>query len=85
MVRDFRAGAKPDVIKAAHVVEEFAQARRSGRPSRQAIVESNRQKLRGTGPALAVQDVEGIAHVGEEIVARSEATVLVEAIVVSLE
>src|ERR1700683_1083368 len=79
---DIGACAEPDVVETAHVFEEPDQALAAAGAADQAVVQADGKEFRRTAFALAIEHVEGIAHVGEEVVAGGKAAVLVEAIVV---
>ena len=82
MVGDIDAAAEPDAVEPAHVLQEPDQPHGAAWPADQSIVQADGQELRRSLLALVVEQVEGVAHVGEEVVGGGEAAVLVEAVVV---
>ena len=78
------AGAKPDVVETPHVFEQPDQALATARPADQSVMQADRKQLWRTALALAIENIECIAHVGEKIFAGGEAAVFVEAVVVRL-
>src|SRR4051794_31946737 len=63
----------PDALVARHVVEEALQRGEPGGTADDAAVQPHRQHLRRAVQALAVEDVERVAQVREELVAGAEA------------
>src|SRR5262249_60148278 len=82
MFGDVDAAAEPDPVEAAHMFEQLDQSAASSRPADEAIVQADREQLRRPLAALAVEQIEGVAHVGEKIVRGREAAVFIEAIVI---
>src|ERR1700722_3436906 len=82
MLRDVGAGAEPDFVETAHIGEELDQALATAGPADQPVMQADRQELRRAALALAIEHVEGVAHVSEKIIAGGKAGVVVEAVVV---
>src|SRR5262249_50436842 len=77
---DVDAAAEPNTIMRAHIFQQPDQSSHPPGPPDQPVVHADRKELRCSSHALAIKHVEGIAHVGEEIVAGREPAVLVETI-----
>src|SRR5579864_8825091 len=84
MLGDVAAAADPDAVAPPYVVEEADEAGDAAGAPDQPVVYGERHQLRPVG-ALGVERLETVDHVAGEIVARREAAVLVEAVVVGLE
>ena len=84
MLRNVLAGAEPDAVALARMVEEFDQACGLRGPADETIVQGNAHDFRDIG-ALFVKQIEAVNQVGGEVVGGAEAVILVEAIVVGLE
>src|SRR6266568_3967718 len=68
---DVDAAADPDPVVALDMVEEALQRREPPRPPGEAAMEADRHHLRPFG-ALGVEHVEGVAQIGEELLAAVE-------------
>jgi hypothetical protein len=84
MLGNVLAGAEPDAVMLARVIEEFDQAGGLCGPADETIVQGNAHHFRDIG-ALFVKQIEAVGQVGGEVVGGAEAVILVEAIVVGLE
>src|SRR5579871_4087650 len=80
VMRDFGAGAEPDIVEAAHVIEKLDQAQAAPGPADQPVMQSDREKFRRSIAALTMQDVKGVAHIREELFSSRKPAVLVEAV-----
>jgi hypothetical protein len=70
VLRNVDAAAEPNVIMAAHVIEQFDQATDPTWSADKEIMQTNRQQFRRTGVAFRMKHVESIAHIVEELIAR---------------
>src|ERR1051325_7271742 len=82
MVGDIDAAAEPYPIEAAHMFEQLDQSAAASRPADETVMQADREQLRRTVAALAVEKIERVAHVGEKIVAGGKAAVFIETIIV---
>src|SRR6516164_10968647 len=71
MAGDVPVAGDPDIVVLHHVIEQPFEAGRASRMAGQAHVQADRHHFR-MGRPLAVEDVEGIAHEGEPVVARAD-------------
>src|SRR5258708_33778436 len=84
MFRDIDTAAKPNRLEAAHVLEQADEARAAPRPADKPIMQPYGKKLGRALGALAIEDIEGISHVGEKMLAGREAAIFIETVVVCL-
>ena len=84
MFGDVAAGAKPDAIAPARMVEKLDQSDRLCRPPDQPIVHAQAHDLGALG-TLFEEKVETIDHVLSEFVGRAEPCIAIETIVVGFE
>ena len=84
MLGDVDAAAEPDVLKAAHVLEQPDQPGATPGPPDQPVMQADRQQLRRTFLAFAPENVEGVAHVGDVGFSGRKPAVFIEAVVVRL-
>lgn len=84
VVSDIDSAANPDIFKALHVVQEPGEGGGATGASGEAAVEADAHHF-GSGFAFVVQHVEGVAEVGEELVAAVEPLVGGEAHIVVVE
>src|SRR6202047_2075291 len=82
MFGDINAATEPYPIEAAHMFEQLDQSAASSGPADETIMQADREQFRGTVAALAVEKIEGIAHVCEKIVTGRKAAVFIETIVI---
>jgi hypothetical protein len=81
MICNVLAGAKPDTIVLARVVEKLHQANRLRWPTNEAVVQGHSHDLWSLC-AFLVKQIEAIVEVGREVIRRAEAIVLIKAVVV---
>ena len=84
MLGDVEAGRDPHAVMPGEVVEEADERRRATRPPDQPAVQAHRHHPRRAF-AFRVEQVKGVAQVGEEVVALAEALRNDEAHVVGIE
>src|SRR5260221_4082000 len=82
MVRDVDPAAKPTRLEAEHVLEQADEARPAPGPADKPIMQPYGKKLGRALGALAIEDIEGISHVGEKMLAGREAAIFIETVVV---
>ena len=82
---DVDAARDPDLVVAFHVIDEALQRRGTAGTADQTAVEADIEHFRAAGLALGVEHVEGVAQIGEELVAGVEALRGGEAHVVAVE
>ena len=82
MFGDINAAAEPYPIETAHMFEQLDQSAATSGPADETVMQADREQFRGTVAALAVEKVEGIAHVCEKIVAGRKAAVFIKTIVI---
>src|SRR5262249_34568780 len=85
--RDIDAATDPHLLVPENMVEEAFQGGNPSRPADQASVQPDGEHLRciePTGISFAIQRVEGIAHIVEELRARVEALHACEAHVIAV-
>src|SRR5690606_27960173 len=82
---DLAAGRQPDAIVALHVVDEALESRGATGTAYEAAVQANSHHARPAGLAFAIERVEAVLQVGEELVAVGEPGGDGEAHVVGLE
>ena len=83
VARDVDAAANPYPIVIEHIIEESRQPLRAPGPPDQAIMQRKRHHPR-LALALAIKHVEGILHVGEEVLRGRKSHIAVEPVVVAL-
>src|SRR5215467_7649089 len=69
MARDVDTPAEPHAFMPSHVLEKPDEPAHTPGPPDQPIVQTDREQLGLAPDALAIEHVEGIPHVGEEIIA----------------
>src|SRR5216683_249315 len=69
MLGDVDAAAKPDVFKAPHMIKKLDQPCATPRPTDQPVMQADRKQLRRPFFAFAIEDVEGVPHVSEKVIA----------------
>jgi hypothetical protein len=69
MFSDIDAAAKPYTFDAAHVFEQLDQTGAASGSSDQSVMQPDGEKFRRSLRALAMEEIEGIPHIGEEIIA----------------
>ena len=84
MICNVLAGAKPDTIVLARVVEKLHQANRLRWPTNEAVVQGHSHDLWSLC-AFLVKQIEAIVEVGREVIRCAEAIVLIKAVVVGFE
>src|SRR5580704_663496 len=84
MFGDIDTAAKPYTFDAAHVLKQLDQTGAASGSSDQSVMQPDGEKLRRALRAFAMEEIEGIPHIGEEIIAGREAAILVKAVVVRL-
>ena len=84
MARDVHTPAEPHAFVPAHVLEKSDEPTHTPRPPDQSIVQTDREQLGLAPDAFAIEHVEGIPHVGEEIIASREPAIFVESVVIGL-
>src|SRR4029078_6168435 len=82
VVCNIDATAERDAFDGAHVLEQPDQPGTSSRPADQPVVQADGEELGRALLAFAVENVEGVAHIGEKLLPGRKPAVLVEAIVV---
>src|ERR1700760_884833 len=82
MLSDVDAAAEPDVAGACHMFQQLDQSAGAAWAADQPVMQADRQQLWRSGAALGKEEVEGVAHIVEELLAGREAGVFVEAVVV---
>ena len=81
---DIDAARDPDFVMCEGVVEETLKARSTSRAAGNAIVQGQRQHFGLASLPFAVEHVESVPQVREEVVRGGEAAVLVVTVVVGL-
>src|SRR5688500_17726456 len=73
MSRDVNAARNPHFVATSDVFDESPQRSGEPRTTGKKAVQYNRQHLGRANPALLVKDVEAVAQIGKELIARVEA------------
>ena len=84
MMCNVLAGAKPDTIVLARVVEKLHQSNRLRWPTNQAVVQRHSHDL-WSFRSFLVEQIETVVQVSREVISRAEAIVLIKAVVVGFE
>ena len=72
VARDVDAAANPHAVVLKHIIEKFCKSLGAARASDESVVQRKRHHPR-LALAFAVKHVEGILHVGEEVLSGCEA------------
>src|SRR5579872_4617278 len=84
MFGDVAAGAEPNAVATARIVQEFDQAGRLAGPADQPVVQRDAHQLRALG-ALVIEQVEAVDQILRKFIGGAEAGIAVETVVVGLE
>src|SRR5258708_19618159 len=84
VLRDVEAAAEPYAVETRHVLQQLNQPSGAAGTPDQAVVQSDRKQLRRSCLTFGIEQVEGVADIGEEILRSRKAGILVEAVVVGL-
>src|ERR1700752_2854556 len=82
MVRDVDTAAKPNPVEAAHVLEKPDETRAASRSADKPIMQPYGEQLGRALLPFAIEDVEGISHVGQKMLPGREAAIFIETVVV---